>query len=135
VKTAEEADHEPRTPVEPGTPVEQFLQASRMLVNRQTNRLTKQLAVRVDPLSDRLRATSDAARSNDAEPLAAFVDRGAAYLEGVATYLEAADGERLIADLEARTRENPILVGALAFVAGMLVCRFLRSSRSGSAPS
>jgi hypothetical protein len=110
-----------------------FVNSSREIFNRQAHRLTNELAGRVDPLAQRLHAVGDRVRSNEAEPLADLVERGAASLDAVVRYLETADGERLIADAEARTRENPVLAAGIAFATGLLVCRYLRSSNSEGA--
>ncbi len=105
-----------------------FGEGTRTIFNAQASRLTKELAGRVDPLAQRLHAVSARVRSNEAEPLADVIDRGAAFVDAMVAYLRTADGERLLADAEARTRANPAAAAALAFTAGLLLARFLRSS-------
>lgn len=103
---------------------------TRTIFNAQVNRITNELAGRVDPVARRLHAVGDRVRDNEAEPLADLIDRGAAFLDATVGYLRSADGERLLADAEACTRANPAAAGAIAFVAGLLACRFLRSSHA-----
>ena len=103
---------------------------TRTIFNAQANRITNELAGRVDPLARQLHAVGDRVREGEAEPLADLIDRGAAFIDAAVTYLRSADGERLLADAEARTRANPATAAAIAFAAGLVLCRFLRSSHA-----
>ena len=110
-----------------------FGNGTRTIFNAQANRITNELAGRVDPLAQRLHAVGDRVRSNEVEPLADLIERGAAFIDAMVTYLRSADGERLLADAEARTRANPAAAAALAFAAGFVLCRFVRSTGRGGA--
>ena len=109
-----------------------FGDGTRTIFNAQANRLTNELAGRVDPLAQRLHTMSERVRSNEAEPLADLIDRGAAFIDATVSYLRSADGERLLADAETATRANPAAAAAIAFTAGLALSRFLRSTARGA---
>jgi hypothetical protein len=58
----------------------------------------------------------------------AYVDRGAELVDGLGQYLQEADSDRLIGDLETFARREPWAIAAGALVAGFAASRFLKAS-------
>jgi hypothetical protein len=62
---------------------------------------------------------------------ALHADRAADLVSGIGNYLQHADGDRLIGDLETFTARQPWIAAGGALVAGFAASRFLKASRSG----
>jgi hypothetical protein len=99
------------------------------LLGQQVDDRTTQLGQQVGSFAQDLRSVGDQLRQNGAPGLAAgYVDRGVDIVERVGRYLEDADSERLIADLENYARRQPWAVAAGALVLGFAASRFLKTS-------
>lgn len=108
---------------------QQALDQSRTYVARLVESRTTQLAGQVDALGQELHGVSKMLRQAGTIGIAAdYVDRGANAVDGVAQYLEQADTERLIIDLESLARQRPLTVAAGAFAVGFAASRFLKAS-------
>jgi hypothetical protein len=99
------------------------------LLGQQVDDRTTQLGQQVGSFAQDLRSVGDQLRQNGAPGLAAgYVDRGVDIVERLGRYLEDADSERLIADLENYARRQPWAVAAGALVLGFAASRFLKTS-------
>jgi hypothetical protein len=73
-------------------------------------------------VGDQLRTTGVAGGA------AGYVDRGAELVDQLSHYLQDADSERLIGDLETITRRSPWAIAAGALMLGFAASRFLKTS-------
>jgi hypothetical protein len=105
-------------------------------VNQSKSFLTKQVDERstlvgeqIGSLADDLRSVGDRLRRNGAgNVLPGYVDRGAALIDGLGTYLHDADSDRLLGDLESAARRQPWAFAAGALALGFASSRFLKTS-------
>jgi hypothetical protein len=103
---------------------------SQSFLNRALDRRATSLGRRIAGLGDDLRAAGSKLRYYGVPDAAArYTDRGADLIGGVSRYLENADGDRLIDDLEAFTKRRPWVAAGGALVAGFIASRFLSTSR------
>jgi hypothetical protein len=69
--------------------------------------------------------------SQDGQDQAAWVtDSLAERIQGLAEYLDRADGERLVHDVQDMARRNPWAFAAAGLLAGFAASRFVKASRS-----
>ena len=109
--------------------VQQAVAQSRTFFDRQADAVTTMLAQRVSSVAAELRSTSDRLSENQSAGVAGgLVLQAADYAERVASYLRAADGERLLADAEQLTERNPVLATGIAAVLGLSAARFFKAS-------
>jgi hypothetical protein len=105
--------------------------ASKSFLSQQLGVRSTQVGERIGALAGDLRLAGEQLRSYGIPGFAAvYANRGADVAERVSRYLEAADGDRLIGDLEEYTRREPLIVAGAAAVAGFAASRFLKTSRS-----
>jgi hypothetical protein len=79
-------------------------------------------------VAEAFRATSNELRNQDKGAIAQYADKVADQVERVTTYLEDRDVDQLLADTETFARRQPELFLGGAFIAGLLVGRFIKSS-------
>ena len=63
---------------------------------------------------------------------ATLAEQGADMVDRVGAYFGQADGQRLLGDAEALARRNPLVAAGAAYVAGLSLSRFLKTSSSRS---
>ncbi|MEA2786637.1 MAG: hypothetical protein QOF71_2741 [Candidatus Eremiobacteraeota bacterium] len=105
-------------------------------VNQGKSFLGKQLDERstligqqIGSLAQDLRSVGDQLReSGTSGGAAGYVDQGAELIDKVARYLQDADGDTLIGDLEHFARQQPLAVAGAALVLGFAASRFLKTS-------
>ncbi len=111
---------------------------SKSFLGKQVDDRTTQLGQQIGSVAQELRSAGDQIKQNPlAAPVAGYVDQGVGYVERLGQYLEDADSDRLIGDLEDLARRQPWTVAAGALVLGFAASRFLKTSsarryRSGS---
>jgi hypothetical protein len=106
-------------------------------VQRTRRRLEDQLAQRRSQLSERLRDVSDVLDSagvklGDDDFVADGLHYASSKIERVASYIETSDAQRLAGDLRDAVRERPAWFFGGAFIAGLALARFVKSSAGGS---
>ena len=105
------------------------VQRGRSLLEKQVDERTTQIGRRVGSVAEELRHVGDELRASGPLGLAAgYVDQAADVVERLGTYLQEADSERLMGDLEIVARQNPWSVAACALVLGFATSRFLKTS-------
>ena len=105
-------------------------------VNQGKSFLGKQLDERstaigqhIESVAQDLRNVGDHLRENGTSGAAAgYVDQGADLIDKLAQYLQAADSDQLIVDLEHYARRQPLAVAGAALVLGFAASRFLKTS-------
>lgn len=98
-------------------------------VTRQIDDRTTQIGQQVGSVAQELRKVGDQLRESGPAGLAAdYVDQGADAVDRVGRYLQDADTDRLVADLENIARQQPWAVAAGALVLGFVASRFLKTS-------
>ena len=104
-------------------------QAGKALINSQIEQRSTQLGEQV---SDAAQAIREVGSELEKRGRGTYVANGAnavaTYIERVGTYLEKADATTLGSDFESLARQQPGLVGALAFAGGFVASRILRVS-------
>jgi hypothetical protein len=102
---------------------------TRTLVNRQADMAATLVGKRMHDVAGSLRRVATDLRSDAASTFAAqLADQGADAVDRAGDYLTAADGRRLVEDAGALTQRNPILAAGVAYLAGLSLSRFLKTS-------
>jgi hypothetical protein len=89
---------------------------------------SSQLAERLRPFPEALRKAAEYLESEGSGPAARAAGATADRTERLASYLQEADGDRILGDLEDFARRRPWVVGAAATAAGFVASRFLKAS-------
>ncbi|HEV3086908.1 MAG TPA: hypothetical protein VGX96_06745 [Candidatus Elarobacter sp.] len=102
---------------------------SKSFLSKQVDERSTQIGQQIESVAQDLRRVSEQLRrSGTVGAAATYVDQGVELIERVARYLEEADGERLVADLENIARQQPWAVAGGALVLGFAASRFLKTS-------
>jgi hypothetical protein len=109
------------------------------IINTVKDRATEQLSNQkgratdgLDAIALAVRRTTQELRGEQHETLADYVDRAATQLEQFASTLRDKDLGELLTDVKGLARRQPALFIGGSFVGGILVARFLKSSRSSN---
>lgn len=98
-------------------------------LGKQVDERSTLIGQQIGSLAQDLRNVGDQLReSGTVGGAAGYVDQGAQLIERVGRYLEDADSDRLIADLETYARKQPWAVAAGALLVGFAASRFLKTS-------
>jgi hypothetical protein len=98
-------------------------------LGKQVDERSTVIGQQIGELAQDLRAAGDHLRENGAVGAAAgYVDQGAELIERLAQYLQDADSDRLIGDLEQVARQQPWAIAGAALVLGFTASRFLKTS-------
>jgi len=98
-------------------------------VTKQIDDRTTQIGQQVGTVADEIRKVGDQLRASGPVGFAAdYVDQGADAVDRLARYLQDANTERLLGDLEAIARQQPWAVAAAALAVGFAASRFLKTS-------
>jgi hypothetical protein len=99
------------------------------LLSKQVDERTTEIGRQIGSVAQELRNVGDQLRQSGPAGLAAgYVDQAAELVERLGGYLQDADGERLLGDLETIARKNPWGIAAGALVLGFAASRFLKTS-------
>jgi hypothetical protein len=102
---------------------------SKTFLNRQVDERSTLIGQQVGSVAQELRHVGEQlGQTGIAGPVTSYVSQGADLVERLGHYLEDADSERLIADLEAIARRQPWAIAAGALVLGFAASRFLKTS-------
>jgi ElaB/YqjD/DUF883 family membrane-anchored ribosome-binding protein len=91
---------------------------------------SSQLSDQASALGEALRTTSDDLHGKGQSEVARIPEQAADVVERCSRYLQQADGDRILRDLEDFGRQRPWAVVAGAATAGFLASRFLKASSS-----
>jgi hypothetical protein len=98
-------------------------------LGKQVDERSTVIGQQIGSLAQDLRNVGDHLRENGTVSGAAgYVDQGAELVEKVAQYLQDADSDRLIGDLEDYARRQPLAIAGAALVLGFAASRFLKTS-------
>jgi hypothetical protein len=99
------------------------------LLGKQVDERTTQIGQQIGSVAQELRNVGDQLRQSGPAGLAAgYVDQAAELVDRFGGYLQDADSERLMTDLEAIARKNPWGIAAGALLLGFAASRFLKTS-------
>lgn len=99
------------------------------LLGKQVDERTTQIGQQIGSVAQELRNVGDQLRQSGPVGLAAgYVDQAAELVDRFGGYLQDADSERLMTDLEAIARKNPWGIAAGALILGFAASRFLKTS-------
>jgi hypothetical protein len=101
---------------------------SKSFLNRQVDDRTTQIGTQMASAAEELRNAGRQLRQTPGSSVAPYVDRGAAWVERFARYLQDADGDRIVGDLESMARSQPWAVAAGAAALGFAASRFMKTS-------
>jgi hypothetical protein len=101
---------------------------SKSFLNRQVDERTTQIGMRIHSAAYDLRNAGEQLRQTPGSPVAPYVDRGADLVERFGDYLQEADSDRIIGDLESFARSQPWALAAGAAALGFAASRFLKTS-------
>jgi hypothetical protein len=117
-------------------PMQGALNTSQTFLNQQTAFASTMLGERIDEVAASLRKVADQLRADSSPPIVTnLADRGAQRLERAGEYFRSADAHTLLGDAERVVRGNPLLAISIAYVAGVSVSRFLKTSAGPQAGS
>jgi hypothetical protein len=117
---------------------QQAVDQSKSFLGKQVDGKTTEIGQQIGSVAQELRSVGDQLKQSPiAGPVAGYVDQGIGYVERLGQYLQDADSDRLVGDLETFARQQPWAVAAGALVLGFAASRFLKTSstrryRSGS---
>ncbi|HEV2738792.1 MAG TPA: hypothetical protein VGU66_09455 [Candidatus Elarobacter sp.] len=98
-------------------------------LGKQVDERSTVIGQQIGSLAQDLRNVGDQLReSGTAGGAAGYVDQGAELVDKLATYLQGADSDRLIGDLEDYARRQPWAIAGAALVLGFAASRFLKTS-------
>ena len=104
---------------------------SQSFLNRTLDEPSTSVGRRIAGFAGELHAVGGRLREYGVPDVAArYADRAADLLGGIGNYLQNANGDRLIGDVEAFTARQPWIAAGGALVAGFAASRFLKTSRS-----
>ncbi|MDB5092150.1 MAG: hypothetical protein JWO85_251 [Candidatus Eremiobacteraeota bacterium] len=107
----------------------QAVQGSKSFLGKQVDERSTTIGRQIETVAHDLRNVGDQLRSTGVAGGAAnYVDRGAELVDQFGHYLQDADSERLITDLEGYARRAPWAVAAGALMLGFAASRFLKTS-------
>lgn len=107
----------------------QAVQGSKSFLGKQVDERTTMIGQQVETVAQNLRNVGDQLRTTGiAGGTVRYVDRGAELVDQLGQYLQDADGDRLIGDLEEIARRAPWAVAAGALMLGFAASRFLKTS-------
>jgi hypothetical protein len=105
------------------------LDQGKSLLGKQIDDRTTMIGQQIDSVAQELRNVGDQLRQSGPIGLAAgYVDQAADLVSQLGRYLQDADSDRLIGDLETIARANPWGIAAGALVLGFAASRFLKTS-------
>jgi ElaB/YqjD/DUF883 family membrane-anchored ribosome-binding protein len=97
-------------------------------VGKQVDERSTAIGQQIGSLAQDLRSVGDHLRGSGTGAAAGYVDQGAELVEKLAQYLQDADSDRLIGDLEQYARQQPWAIAGAALVLGFAASRFLKTS-------
>ncbi len=110
---------------------QQAVDQSKSFLGKQVDDKTTEIGQQIGSVAQELRSMGDQLKQSPiAGPVAGYVDQGVGYVERLGQYLQDADSDRLIGDLEGFARQQPWAVAAGALVLGFAASRFLKTSSS-----
>ena len=102
---------------------------SKSFLSKQVDERSTLIGQQIGSVADELRSVGQQLGSSElAGPVAGYVNQGADIVARLGTYLQDADSDRLIGDLETLARERPWAVAGAALVLGFAASRFLKTS-------
>jgi hypothetical protein len=108
---------------------QQAVDQSKSFLGKQVDSKTTEIGQQIGSVAQDLRSVGDQLKQTPvAGPVANYVDQGVEYVERLGQYLQDADSDRLIGDLENFARQQPWAVAASALVLGFAASRFLKAS-------
>jgi len=97
-------------------------------VSSELDTRTTQVGQQVSSTAEDLRSMSELLRNQDRAPVAGLVEQAATRIEGLGRYLQDADTDRMLGDLEDMARRQPWLVAAGCFALGLAAARVVKAS-------
>jgi hypothetical protein len=97
-------------------------------VRSEVDRRSTMAGEQLTSVASAMRHTSDELRSQGNEPHAKLADAAAERMDQVGGYLQRADSDTILGDLEDLARRQPLLVVAGGLVVGLAAARFLKAS-------
>ena len=98
-------------------------------LGKQVDERSTLIGQQIGSLAQDLRSAGDQLRNSGAGGAAAsYVDQGAELIDKLGRYLQDADSDQLIGDLEAYARKQPWAIAGAALVLGFAASRFLKTS-------
>jgi uncharacterized protein YjbJ (UPF0337 family) len=97
-------------------------------VRAQVNARSSAMGEQVHAQAQTFQTISKQLRADGKETQAELVDKARAQLSRLGDYLDQADADTLLADVEDFARRQPLLAAVAAFGTGVLAARFLKAS-------
>ncbi|MGZ4125153.1 MAG: hypothetical protein ACXVQU_06325 [Actinomycetota bacterium] len=113
----------------------QLSSTARGWMQQEADQRTSAVASQAKTAADAMRQTSSRLNQEGQTQAARVTDTVAERVEQFAGYLEQADGERLMNDVQDLARRNPWAFAAAGLVAGFAASRFMKASRSDQTSS
>ena len=112
------------------TNVDQIKYKARGVIIDQIDRRSTDLGATVGEHVTNLRTMGDTLRSQGQAATADLIEMAATRLDGLSTYLQETDGDRIVHDVETAARNQPMVTATVGLVGGLLAARLLKASAS-----
>jgi hypothetical protein len=99
-------------------------------LKEQVDQRSTQAGQQVNTVADDVRSVADQLRSQGKDTPARYAQQAAEKVQGAGQWLEQADGDQILRDVEGFARRNPWAVAAGGLVVGLAASRFLKASSS-----
>ena len=110
------------------TNVDQIKDKAKGVISEQIDQRTTDLGNMVGEHVGNLRRMSSSLRGQGQDATASLADMAADRLNQVSTYLTETDGDRIIHDVEAVARKQPLLTAAAGLAVGVTAARLLKAA-------
>lgn len=111
----------------------QLSSTARDWMQQEADQRTSAIASQARTLADAMRQTSSRLEEEGQPQAARITGTIAGRVDRAASYLDQADGQRLMSDVQDMARRNPWAFAAAGLVAGFAASRFMKASRSDEA--
>jgi hypothetical protein len=109
---------------------EKLRSQARSRIGEQVDTRTTDLGEKVKSFADDLRSVEDDLRKDGKDQPAKLVEQVASRADDLGDYLNRANGDKLVNDLESFGRRNPWALAATGMITGFVASRFLKASSS-----
>ena len=97
-------------------------------LKEQVDQRSTQAGQQINTVADDVRSVADQLRNQGKDAPARYAEQAAEKVQGAGQWLETADGDQILRDVEDFARRNPWAVAAGGLVLGLAASRFLKAS-------
>jgi hypothetical protein len=99
-------------------------------LKEQVDQRSTQAGQQINTVANDVRSVAGELRTQGKDTPARYAEQAAEKVQGAGQWLESADGDQILRDIEGFARRNPWAVAAGGLVVGLAASRFLKASSS-----